>query len=120
MELNHFKEIEFIRCQPSCSSSDCDSFALRMLDELRDLCGFPIVINSAYRSPDYEKKKGRSGLSSHCKGCAFDLRCYDSRLRADLVRHAFTVGFKRIGIAKTFIHIDCDPDKLTPCIWLYE
>lgn len=119
MNLKWFSESEFNRCQPSCSSSDCDERALSMLDELRDLCGFPITLNSAYRSVKYEKKKGRSGTSSHCKGCAFDVRCYDSKYRAMLVCNAFRVGFTRIGIGDSFIHLDCDSDKLNPCIWLY-
>lgn len=119
MNLKHFSDSEFLRCQPSCKVSDCNEDALCMLDTLRDLCGFPIILNSAYRSKEYEKKKGRSGLSSHCKGIAFDVRCYDDKLRASLVRNAFRVGFNRIGISHTFIHLDCDTDKLNPCIWIY-
>lgn len=90
-----------------------------MLDKLRDLVGFPIILNSAYRSPVYEKKKGRTGTSSHCKGIAFDIRCNDSFKRASLVFNASELGFTRIGISKNFIHIDCDSSKSNPCIWLY-
>lgn len=119
MNLKYFSEEDFSRCQPACSVSDCDEVALIMLDTLRERCGFPLILNSAYRSSSYEKKKGRTGTSSHCKGLAFDIRCYDTKLRALLVRNAFEVGFTRIGIAKNYVHIDCDNKKLNPCIWLY-
>lgn len=117
--LKYFSESEFQRCRPACSVFDCDEVALVMLDTLRERCGFPLVLNSAYRSFDYEKKKGRKGTSSHCKGLAFDIRCNDSFYRAELVRCALEVGFTRIGIAKTFVHVDCDYSKPYPSIWLY-
>ena len=79
IDLKFFKPEEFVRCNPSCRIEDCDERALQMLDELRELCGFPITLNCAYRSKSYEKSKKRSGLSSHCKGLAFDVRCYDDR-----------------------------------------
>lgn len=117
--LRYFKPIEFARCVPSCKMEECDEQALLMLDELRHRLGRPITLNCAYRSVNHEKKKGRSGLSSHCKGIAFDVRCYDSRYRAELVRCALEVGFTRIGISTSFVHLDCDKSKLNPSIWLY-
>lgn len=119
ISLRYFKPEEFSRCSPSCKMEDCDEQALLMLDELRAEVGKPLILNCAYRSKKYEKKKGRSGMSSHCKGLAFDIRCYDDRLRALIVRSAFKVGFTRIGIASTFVHVDCDKQKLNPCVWLY-
>ena len=119
ISLRYFKPEEFARCVPSCKMEECDEQALLMLDELRDRLGMPIILNSAFRSKQYEKKKGRTGQSSHCKGLAFDVRCFDTKYRAELVRCAFEVGFTRIGIGKSFVHIDCDSQKSFPCIWLY-
>lgn len=116
--IKWFKPEEFSRCTPPCKMEECDESALLMLDALRDLCGFPIKLNSAYRSKKYEKSKGRTGTSSHCKGLAFDVRCTDSRDRYVLVRNALKVGFTRVGISKTFIHVDCDYSK-HDSIWLY-
>ena len=119
MELQWFKEDEFKKCVPSCSMAQCDEFALQRLDRLRSLCGFPIKLNSAYRSPEYDKSKGRSGESAHCRGLAFDIACRNAEQRAYIVATAQKVGFLRIGIAKTFIHLDCDMVKPYPRIWLY-
>ena len=52
------------------------------LEELRDRYNkrydenAPIVINSAYRSPQLNKKVGGVPTSNHLTGCAVDIRCY--------------------------------------------
>lgn len=119
MELKYFKPEEFNKCVPSCSIDDCDEGALLKLDRLRELCGFPIVLNCALRPKEYDLEKGRSGESAHCKGKAFDIRCTNSYERSIIVNSAFKVGFVRVGIAKRFIHVDCDIEKPYPRIWLY-
>ena len=73
----YFKEAEFKKAQPSCSMTQMDDWFLERLDKLRELCGIPLVINSAYRSKEYEREKGRDGTSAHCAGLAVDIRCYD-------------------------------------------
>lgn len=119
MVLQWFKEDEFLKCVPSCKMEQCDPSALGRLDRLRSLCGFPIKLNSAYRSPEYDKSMNRSGNSAHCRGLAFDIRCTNSEQRAYIVATALKVGFLRIGIAKSFIHLDCDYVKSYPRIWVY-
>jgi hypothetical protein len=36
-----------------------------------------------------------------------------------IVKALLEVGFKRIGIDDTFIHVDCDPTKDQNLIWVY-
>lgn len=91
---------------------------LKMLDLARCFYGRPIIINSAYRSKEYELSKGRAGTSSHVSGLAVDIRCSNSVDRLDLVIALLSVGFRRIGISRNFVHVDIDPDKVQ-CIWLY-
>lgn len=117
-KYKHFKPLEFTCCVPRCDIQDMDAAFLAMLDNAREYAGLPFVLNSCYRSVEYEKSKGRTGLSSHCKGCAADIRCTDSRKRFVIVNALIAAGFQRIGIAKTYIHVDSDPDK-RPSIWLY-
>ena len=38
--------------------------------------GAPIIINSAYRSWEVNKKAGGSSTSNHLVGCAADIKCY--------------------------------------------
>lgn len=46
----------------------------RMLEEVRHLLGRPIMVNSAYRSPEVNKAIGSKPTSQHCLGCAADIR----------------------------------------------
>ena len=60
----YFKDSEFKACTPSCSIEQMDKAFLSLLDDIREYAGIPIVLNSAYRSPAYEKKHGRTGTSA--------------------------------------------------------
>ena len=119
MELQWFKPEEFEKCLVPCKMEQCDETALQRLDRLRSLCGFPIRLNCAYRSPEHEKAQGRSGESAHCRGLAFDVAYKNSEQLAYIVATAQKVGFLRIGIGKKFVHLDCDFTKPYPRIWLY-
>lgn len=116
----YFKESEFKRCSPSCSLQDMDRDFMIKLDALRSQAGIPLVLNSAYRSVAWDKAKGRSGNSAHTRGHAVDIRCNSSSNRYKIIKAAFAIGcFHRIGIAKTYIHIDDDPTLPQDVIWDY-
>lgn len=87
-----------------------------MLDDLRERCGFPLHLTSAFRSRDYDMKKGRSGNSLHTKGEAVDIHCTDSFKRGSIIKNSALVGFNGIGVADKFIHLDI---RSLPCCWLY-
>lgn len=115
----YFKEGEFQRCTPSCSLQDMSQRTMEKLDAAREMSGIPWVLNSAYRSVEHERKMGRNGTSSHTKGCAVDIRCNDSATRHKVIFCALAVGFRRIGVGKTYIHLDDDPTKAQNVIWHY-
>lgn len=106
----YFKDSEFRKCDPPCSIEDMKPHFLETLDELRELCGIPLVLNCAYRSKEWDIAKNRSGNSAHTKGLAVDIRCNTSRNRYIIVKSAVKLGFKRIGIGKTFVHLDLDEE----------
>lgn len=117
----YFTSEEFYRCVPSCLISDMDEQLLRKLDRLRKLVDAPLILSSAYRSVEYEKEKGRRGTSSHTLGKAVDILCSDSSLRYRIIRYALLLGFNRIGIADSFIHLDISPlvNHSKNIIWTY-
>ena len=117
MDIDYFAESEFLKCTPSCKKSDMNVDFLKRLNKARRLAGLPFVLNCAFRSPEYDLQKGRSGNSFHCKGRAVDIRCLDSSKRAVIVSALLCAGFRGIGIANNFIHVDDRPLK---CMWLYE
>lgn len=113
-----FNEGDFKSCTPFCSIEQVSPLLVQKLDIARAHFDKPIYLTSAYRTPDWELKHGRTGTSSHCKGLAVDIHCKDSNDRLRLVRSLIYAGFFRIGIAETFIHVDIDASK-PACLWLY-
>ena len=105
----YFKASEFKRCDPPCDISQMDAEFLDILDHIREDAGIPLVLNCAYRSKAHDLAKGRSGNSAHTRGLAVDIRCTSSANRMKIVRAALENHISRIGIGKTFVHIDNDP-----------
>jgi len=117
MSLKYFKESEFT-CKCGCGETVISRDLLEMLDEARDFAKIPFIINSGYRCKEHTESI-RNPTSSHIKGLAVDIRCTSSKNRAIIIDALGYVGFKRFGIADTFIHADIDEKKLNPAIWLY-
>ena len=118
MELRYFNINEFDSPDAPGSGANMDADFLRMIDVARGIAGIPFKINSGFRTVARNKSVGGTSNSSHLKGMAADIHCTDSVSRLKIVNAAFSVGFTRIGIAKTFIHIDNDDSKPSAC-WLY-
>lgn len=119
-EYKYFKEDEFLKACPPCHLSDMDESTMQRLDKCREIAKVPFVINSAFRSKEYELSKGREGTSAHCFGMAVDIKCTDVSTRFRIVSAAIEVGFTRIGIADSYIHLDDSWFHRDNVIWLYR
>jgi uncharacterized protein YcbK (DUF882 family) len=77
-------------------------------DQAREIYGHPIRINSAYRSPKYNKAVGGSSASTHMQFQALDLGCKEPhRLYTILIELRRAGLFKGgIGIYHSFVHLD--------------
>ena len=115
----HFNEGEFRACTPSCSLQNMKQGTMNRLDKAREIAGIPFVLNSADRSVAWEKSKGRTGTGAHTMGRAVDIRCNTSQNRMKIVRAALQAGFNRIGIGKTYVHLDDDLSLPQQVIWHY-
>ena len=91
---------------------------LHVLDDLRDLCGFPFVITSGYRSPQHPIEAAKTVPGTHSQGIAADIKVSSGAQKHTLVRHAMALGFSGIGIADTFVHVDFR--ETTPVVWTYD
>ena len=76
-------------------------------DEARRRLGKPLRINSAYRTPAYNRAVGGAKLSQHARGAALDLSGSPSALHKVLTQMR-SEGLFRGGIGKyrTFVHVD--------------
>lgn len=92
---------------------------VRLLDTIREKYGRPIKINSGWRSVERNEKVGGKPDSAHLHGLAVDIACDNSRDRHDILQCIYAVGINRIGIHKSFIHIDVQKTKSADVIWLY-
>ena len=92
---------------------------LKMLQEARTISKTPYKINSGTRCAKRNAEVGGKENSSHLKGYAIDIHCTESRKRAYIIGGLVEAGFTRLGIAKTFIHVDNDPDKVVGVVWVY-
>ena len=86
--------------------------ALDKLQELRVMLGKPMIVNSAYRSPEHNKAVGGAKASQHLNGCAFDISMANHDPAA-FIAMARKAGFRGIGIypRSGFVHIDTGPAR---------
>jgi len=89
--MKYFKLKEFDSPDEPGSGKHMNKEIVHMLDAVRKKFGKPIKINSGYRTVD----------------------------RFKLLNLLLEVGFNRIGIAKSFIHVDIDKNKSQNVIWGY-
>jgi len=116
--FEYFRLMEFM-C-PCCQQvRPMQHTFINLLDKARAIANVPFVITSGYRCKDYNKYVGGVADSSHTKGYAADIQVENSHMRCKMLAALISVGFNRIGIADTFIHVDMDPDKPANVIWLY-
>jgi uncharacterized protein YcbK (DUF882 family) len=119
-QIQYFKPCEFD--SPDAPGSGEQHMHLSFIDKLEQLrhyCGFPFIINSGYRTHAHNAEVGGVANSAHTRGYAADIRIHSSRERFRLVDNALIIGFRRMGVAKTFIHLDDDPSKPPEMLWLY-
>jgi uncharacterized protein YcbK (DUF882 family) len=118
-KVKYFNYSEFDSPDVQGSGQLMDKILLEMLDEVRDKFDKPIHITSGFRTPAHNEAVGGVETSSHLKGLAVDIACKNSTDRFDLINCLLDVGFSRIGVAKTFIHADIDPNKSIGVMWTY-
>lgn len=110
---------DFTGCVPSSKLEDVSSEFLEVLVSFAMFVPFRPRVNSLFRTVSWEKSRGRSGSSSHCKGLAIDISAKTNQERIALLEAAHLCGISRIGIGKTYIHLDIDSSKPSSC-WLYD
>ncbi len=117
--MKYFNYEEFDSPDIKGSGQLMDPELLDMIDKAREIYGKPIRVTSGYRTEDHNRKVGGVDSSSHLKGLAIDVACVRSNDRFEMLTALIEVGFNRIGVASTFIHVDIDKGKSQNVIWTY-
>ena len=121
---SYFKREEFA-CGCGCGFDDLSPVLWETLDRVRQIVDRPIVINSGCRCRRHNDAVGGSVNSSHLNGWAVDIRTPagsgsgEDDYRSRLVRALIHSGCNRIGIGKSFVHVDIDPIKSERRMWVY-
>jgi zinc D-Ala-D-Ala carboxypeptidase len=119
MNLKHFSINEFDSPDLPNSGLNMDNDFLQMLDMAREIANIPFKINSGYRTKEHNEKVGGKPQSSHLVGKATDIAYKDSRERYIIITALQEAGYNRLGISKTFVHVDNDQTKAPNVIWTY-
>jgi zinc D-Ala-D-Ala carboxypeptidase len=122
--MRYFKTHEFDSPDLRGSGINMKIDFLRMLDEARHIAGIPFVINSGYRTREHTERLIKRGLqasrnSSHHTGKAADI-AVTAQTRMKIIDACIQAGFRRIGVANSFIHVDNDSEKVNPAAWGYS
>lgn len=112
-------------CGLGSQQEDISRDLIDKLDMVRMMYGKPMIVESGARCQEHNAKSGGEPDSAHlphtethqCR--AVDIRVSGGVERFELVRLALKVGFKRIGVAKTFVHLDVAWDLPSPVLFVY-
>ncbi|KDR95891.1 Peptidase M15 [Peptoclostridium litorale DSM 5388] len=101
---DHFTIAEFT-CNDGSGEVIYSRHLIELLEKIRVKVGKPIIINSGYRNPGYNRKVGGSPKSQHMLGTAADIRIkgLSSKAVADI---AIECGARGVGVYDTFTHVD--------------
>lgn len=102
----NFKVREF-KCKDGSDVIFVSDELVKILQQIRDHFGKAVTINSAYRTPTYNKKIGGATYSQHMYGTAADIVVTGVK-PSEVYAYADTILAGRGGVGKydTFTHVD--------------
>ncbi|MCK4661355.1 MAG: hypothetical protein KAT68_00705 [Bacteroidales bacterium] len=123
--IKYFKLKEFDSPDMYGSGKNMQRRFLLKLDKARETANIPFIITSGFRTENYNQElidKGYQAVneSAHCIGLAADI--YYSQKNFNIMLNSLIgAGFKRIGIGKSFFHVDIDDNnRPSPAVWVYD
>lgn len=114
----YFTLSEFDSKDAPGSGKNMQSSTLKMLDKARKLANVPFRINSGFRTAERNKAVGGASKSAHMTGHAADIDISGAEDLKIKLKALYKAGFRRFGVASSFIHVDNDPTK-NDAVWGY-
>jgi uncharacterized protein YcbK (DUF882 family) len=115
-DIKNFKQEEF-NC-PDCGKNNISLELVSRIDRIRTVVNMPMKITSGCRCEAHNLTVGGKDDSAHLEGLAVDFSVPGSSFRFIVLSMCMRM-FKRVGIGKTFIHVDIDEGKPWPVCWMY-
>lgn len=116
--MNYFKMSE-LECPCGCGLFNMEPSFIALLNETRAKYGKAMRITSGCRCENHNNKIGGKPESWHLSGLAVDVAVNEPSARAKLIGAAFDLGWRGIGVAHTFVHLDMGT-RPTRLVWLYK
>lgn len=99
-----------------CKETLIDPELVEKLQALREVLAFPVKITSGYRCEKHQEElkemgfETATGISQHQLGKAADIKT-GHHLGVELEEAARSVGFRAVGVGKSFVHVDLRDEK---------
>lgn len=106
----HFKAEEF-RCKDKTQEFLWAPKLLEVLETIRNHFNTPVIINSGYRTPSWNRKVNGASNSYHCKGMAADI-VVKGHSSKEVAKYADSI-MEQGGVIRytNFVHVDVREKK---------
>lgn len=106
----HFKTREF-QCKDKTEGLLVATELIETLEKIRNHFNAPVIINSGYRTPSWNRKVNGAPNSYHCKGMAADI-VVKGHSNREVAKYADSI-MKQGGVIRytNFVHIDVREER---------
>lgn len=116
----YFKASELMCKCGKCDGGEMDDGFMLKINLIREACGFPFIVNSAFRCEAHNKSVGGVAGSDHTRGLGLDIAVYNPQ--AMIIVQESVKFLNRIGISQKdglprYIHLGGDSSPYA--IWSY-
>ena len=112
--FEYFTREEF-SCRCGCRRNEIPDEFIRDMDDLREACGFPLVVNSGWRCENHPAEVEKDHPGEHNRAAA-DVRSHNATQLYVIQEKAYALGFTGIAAGDGFVHIDRRAVKAS---WVY-
>jgi hypothetical protein len=116
--LNYFPPSELV-CKCGCGLYNFSPLLLDIINAIRYKLGKPLIAKSGCRCIPWNEHEGGTDSSDHLTGEGVDLKAIHSHTRFIILEKAFEFEIRRIGLAKTFIHLGINKNNPQEVFWIY-
>ena len=130
MNINNFTFKELVKTDTGLDNMPDDMNVLSnicrlasFLQTIRNELHLPIIVNSAYRSPEVNEKVGGVSSSYHVKGLAADIKCSDMDKLLTIL-HSHLMDIDQLGIyynstTQLWFHVGLPEEGKAPRTQIY-